>query len=89
MRVYLQAPASSDAAPKFCHLVLAQDLLGHWTLSRETGQQGARSQLRREVFTDQVSAQQAWEHARDQCLQRGFRVMFVEGTDARSAGDLR
>lgn len=86
MRIFLQAPPTGGGAPKYCHLILQQDLLGSWTLLRETGQQGGRASLKREVFFDQESAQSALLAARDQHLRRGFRVMFVEGAEPPTSG---
>ena len=57
-------------------------LLGGWTLVRETGQIGGRSQLKREQDLDQASAQAAFEHARDLQLKKGFQLMFAQGAEA-------
>jgi predicted DNA-binding WGR domain protein len=62
--------------------MLEPDLLGGWTLVRETGQIGGRSSLRREQYLDQASAVAAFEHARDSQLKKGFQLMFVQGADA-------
>ncbi|MCM2335637.1 MAG: hypothetical protein NDI66_02505 [Pseudomonas sp.] len=63
--------------------MLQPDLLGGWTLVRETGQIGGRSSLRREQFLDQAAALAALEHARDQQLKRGFQLMFAQGEPGR------
>ena len=62
--------------------MLQPDLLGGWTLVRETGQIGGRSTVRREQFMDQPSALAALEQARDQQLKRGFLLMFSQGAEA-------
>jgi len=62
--------------------MLQPDLLGGWTLVRETGQIGGRSTVRREQFMDQPSALAALEQARDQQLKRGFQLMFSQGAEA-------
>jgi hypothetical protein len=86
MRIYLQAPPSGGTSPKYCHLILQQDLLGSWTLLRETGQPGGRAALKREVYLDLDTAQAALLAARDQQTRKGLRVMFVEGAEPPPAG---
>ncbi len=82
MRLLLQQRPKGREAPRFVQLMLQPDLLGGWTLLRETGQIGGRSQVRREQFPDQASALKAIEQARDQQLKRGFQLMFAQGADA-------
>lgn len=82
MRLLLQQRPDGPEAPRFVQLMLEADLLGGWTLVRETGQIGGRSQLRREQFLDQASALAALEKARDQQLKRGFQLMFAQGMEA-------
>ena len=82
MRLLLQQRPDGREAPRFVQLTLQPDLLGGWTLLRETGQTGGRSTLRREQFLDQASALSALEQARDQQLRRGFQLMYAEGTGA-------
>lgn len=82
MRLLLQQRPDGREAPRFVQLMLQPDLLGGWTLVRESGQIGGRSTLRREQFLDQASAMAALEAARDQQLKRGFQLMFVQGADA-------
>jgi hypothetical protein len=82
MRLFLQQPPLAGEAPKFVQLTLEQDLLGGWLLSKETGQPGGRSQLKREQYLDRELALAAFEKARDQQVKKGFRVMFAAGADA-------
>lgn len=82
MRLLLQQKPLAGEAPKYVQLVLQQDLLGGWTLLRESGQTGGKSQLRREQFLDRDAALAAFEKARDAQLKRGFHVMFAQGADA-------
>jgi len=82
MRLLLQQRPDGREAPRFVQLQLQPDLLGGWTLLRETGQIGGRSTLKREQFPDQSSAQEALESARDAQLKRGFQLMYVQGADA-------
>ncbi|SFK37745.1 WGR domain-containing protein [Lysobacter sp. cf310] len=84
MRLLLQQRPDGREAPRFVQLMLQPDLLGGWTLVRETGQIGGRSSVRREQFMDRDSAFAALEHARDQQLKRGFQLMFAQGAEAPS-----
>ena len=84
MRLLLQQRPEGREAPRFVQLMLQADLLGGWTLVRETGQIGGKSTVRREQFLDQQAAVAALESARDQQLKRGFQLMFAEGVGARS-----
>jgi predicted DNA-binding WGR domain protein len=78
-------PAGADA-PRYYQIALQQDLLGGWTLFREWGQQGARASSKRELYLERDAAMQAFEHARDAQLKRGFHVMFAQGFDGPGAG---
>ncbi len=82
MRLLLQQRPDGREAPRFVQLQLEPDLLGGWTLVRETGQMGGRSTLRREQHLDQASAVAALEHARDAQLKKGFQLMFAQGVEA-------
>ena len=82
MRLFLQQRPEGAEPPRFVQLMLQPDLLGGWTLVRETGQVGGRSQVRREQFLDRDSAFEALEKARDAQLKRGFQLMFSRGSDA-------
>lgn len=83
MRLLLQQRPAGNETPRFVQLQLQPDLLGGWTLLRETGQIGGRSTLRREQFTDQASALLALEVARDAQLKRGFQLVFAQGEVVR------
>lgn len=83
MRLLLQQRPEGREAPRFVQLMLQPDLLGGWTLLRETGQIGGRSAVRREQFPDQQAAVAALENARDTQLKRGFLLMFAEGEAPR------
>ncbi len=82
MRLLLQQRPDGREAPRFVQLQLQSDLLGGWTLVRETGLIGGRSQLRREQYLDRDSAFAALEHARDLQLKKGFQLMFAQGAEA-------
>ena len=47
MRLLLQQRPDGREAPRFVQLQLQPDLLGGWTLLRESGQIGGRSTLKR------------------------------------------
>jgi len=83
MRLLLQQRPEGREAPRFVQLMLQPDLLGGWTLVRETGQIGGKSTVRREQFLDQQSAVHALETARDAQIKRGFQLMFAEGASPR------
>ena len=82
MRLFLQQRPDGREAPRFVQLQLEADLIGGWTLTRESGQIGGRSTLKREQYADQGSALAALESARDAQLKRGFQLMFAQGADA-------
>ncbi|HET8818194.1 MAG TPA: WGR domain-containing protein [Xanthomonadaceae bacterium] len=82
MRLLLQQRPEGREAPRFVQLMLERDLLGGWSVVRESGQIGGRSQLRRDQFPDQASATAAFEHARDLQLKKGFQVMYSQGAGA-------
>ncbi|HLT43151.1 MAG TPA: WGR domain-containing protein [Luteimonas sp.] len=82
MRLLLQQRPDGREAPRFVQLMLERDLLGGWTLIRESGQVGSRSTVRREQFLEQAEAQAAFERARDLQLKKGFQLMFAQGMDA-------
>ena len=82
MRLLLQQRPDGREAPRFVQLQLQPDLLGGWTLLRETGQIGGRATLKREQYLLQDEANAAFEKARDSHLKRGFQLMFARGADA-------
>lgn len=81
MRIYMQTQPDGGEAPRYVQLVLEQDLLGAWTLYRETGQEGGRRTLKREVYLEGEAALAAFERARDTQLKRGYKVMFAQGME--------
>jgi predicted DNA-binding WGR domain protein len=84
MRIYLQLPADGDQAPRYYQLVLQEDLLGGWTVIRESGRQDIGGRAKREHFASREAAQRALIKARDHQLARGYRVVYTEGD--RDAG---
>ncbi len=78
-------PTNANEVPRYYQITLQQDLLGGWTLAREWGQQGGRISLKREVFLERDDALNAFEHARDTQLKRGFLIMFSQGLEGSHA----
>jgi hypothetical protein len=78
----MQTKPASGEAPRYVQLVLQQDLLGGWTLYRETGTEGGRATLRKELYLDRDSALAAFEQARDRQVKRGYQVMITQGMES-------
>lgn len=81
MRIYMQTPIGEDVVPRYYHLHLQEDLLEGWTLIRESGRQGSGGRVVKTHFQDRESAELALQKARDEQLRRGYRVVFVQGSD--------
>ena len=79
MRVLMQQPTQGLESPRYVSISLQQDLLGGWTLLRESGLIGGKSQLKREQFLETESAIEAFEKARAAHTKKGFQVVFVQG----------
>ena len=82
MRIFMQTKPVAGEAPRYYQILLQQDLLGGWTLTRDWGQPGGRTSSKREVFLERDDALAAFEHARDAQLRRGYHVMFSQGLEA-------
>ena len=82
MRIYMQTMGVSDASPRYYQLLLQEELLGGWSLISEWGAQGARGRSKREDFPGRDEAERALLASRDVQLQRGYRVVFVQGEEA-------
>lgn len=79
MRIYLQTRPVDHTPPKFCHLILQEDLLDGWTIIRETGTQGRAGRIKKDYFTDLDAAEAALTASRDQHIQKGFQIVFMDG----------
>ena len=79
MRVLMQQPPQGQESPRYVSISLQQDLLGGWTLLRESGLIGGKSQLKREQYLETESAIEASEKARAAHTKKGFQVVFVQG----------
>ena len=81
MRIFMQTPATGGEQPKYYQLMLQQDLFGAWILTREWGQPGTRTSLKREQFLDFEAAEAALDRARELQKKKGFQVMFSQGSE--------
>lgn len=79
MRIYMQTLYAADQPLRFYHLHLQPDLLGGWTLVRESGLQGSRGQVTKEHFEQRIDAERSLIRRRDMQLKRGYKVVFREG----------
>lgn len=79
MRIYLQTRPDANAAPRFYHLALQEDLLEGWTLIKESGYQGSKGKVTTQHFENQEDALKTMLQLRDAQLKRGYRVVFVQG----------
>lgn len=75
----MQKPGEDGHPPRFCHLWTQEDLLYGWTLMIEAGVQGSRGRIKRQHYPDWETAEAGLLSARDQQLQRGYRMMIVQG----------
>ena len=83
LRIYMQIPPGDQRPPRFYHLHLQEDLLGGWTLVREWGFQGAGGRVLKDHFADHQLAEQAMLKIRDQQLQKGYRIVFMQAETAK------
>ncbi len=79
MRIYMQNRNQPGEPLRFYHLHLQPDLLGGWTLVRESGIQGGRGQVTREYYENLEDAEKSLIRRRDMQLRRGYRIVFREG----------
>lgn len=80
MRIFMQTPATGGEQPKYYQLMLQRDLLGGWILTREWGQPGVRTSVRREQYLAFEEAEAALDRARELQKKKGFQVMFSQGS---------
>ena len=79
MQTPLAAMADAQRAPRFCHLMVQEDMLEGWTLIKETGYQGSKGRVTRNQFAEQNEAIAALIRERDRQINNGYKVVFVEG----------
>lgn len=77
----MQIPAMEDRPPRFYQLMLQKDLMGGWNLVRNWGETGSRGRVKRDHFAELEEAQAALLKVRDIQLERGYKVMFMQGQD--------
>ena len=82
MRIFMQMAGGGEQPPRYYQLLLQEDLLGGWTLIRESGRQDGGGRVKRENFTSHAAAERALIKERDSQLARGYRIVFVEGDRA-------
>lgn len=81
MRLYMQIPALDDQPARYYQLWLLEDLIDGWTLVREWGQQGRSGRVKKDHFESRDAAEAALIRVRDTQLNRGFKVVFMQGQD--------
>lgn len=81
MRIYLQIPPVDDKPSRYYQLMLLEDLIDGWTLVREWGPVGASGRVKRDHFASRDEAEQAMIRVRDAQLQRGYKVVFMQGQE--------
>ena len=81
MRIYMQTDFMENKSPRYYQIILDRDLLGGWSLVRESGQQGGTGRVTREHYTDLDTAQFALERLRDKQLARGYKIVFIQGQE--------
>lgn len=81
MRIYMQTSPAEGIKLRFFQLHLQADLLGGWTLVKESGQQGSAGKLTRTHFETHEKALSALISVRDKQLNKGFKVVFAEGSN--------
>ncbi len=79
MRIYMQTAVDENSPMRFCQLILQQDLLGGWNLIKERGTQGSCGRLQQAHYDSYAQAEAAMTDARDQLVNKGFRVVFMRG----------
>ncbi len=80
MRIYMQKSAQHDSAPRFYHVLIQKDLLGGWTLVKEWGVQGVAGRVKKQHYSVRDEAEQALLASRDFQIERGYHVVFLQGT---------
>lgn len=85
MRIYLQTDHNESGNLRFVHLLLQEELMGGWTLIRESGKQGSPGTVKREHFENQDEAMDAMIKWRDKNIRRGYRIAFVQGDPQNSS----
>ena len=85
MRLLLQQRPDGREAPRYVQLMLERDLLGAWTLVRETGQAGGRSSVRRDQYLDQAPTE-GWGERESGVLASNIALLQERGVLTPPAG---
>ena len=72
----------NESPPRFYHIFLQEDLMGGWTLVRETGRQGSSGKVTKQYYPTWDEALDALMTLRDKQLKRGYQVVFLQGQAA-------
>jgi hypothetical protein len=75
----MQSKQPNDPNPKYCQLILTEDLFEGWTLTHEWGRQNGSRRLTKKHFPNHESAEDALMDIRDKQIENGFKVMFIQG----------
>ncbi len=78
----MQIPALEGRPPRFYQLAIQRDLINGWSLVREWGQQGSSGRVKKDHFSDWDRAVEAMLRIRDTQLQRGYKVVFMQGQES-------
>ncbi len=78
----MQIPALEGRPPRFYQLAIQRDLINGWSLVREWGQEGSSGRVKKDHFTDWDRAVDAMLRIRDTQLQRGYKVVFMQGQES-------
>ncbi|MCW8825558.1 MAG: WGR domain-containing protein [Gammaproteobacteria bacterium] len=81
MRIYLQVQSEPGLPVRYYQIQLQPDMLGGWGVVREWGFQGRSGTVRRNHYDSHDEAMDALEKVRNQQLQKGYRVMFMQGEE--------
>ena len=83
MRIYMQTPPLDGIPPRFYQLQIQEDMIDGWTLIRESGIQGNRSNSFKKTHDEcREDAEQALLTRRDQQLRKGFHTTCATGLSA-------
>lgn len=82
MRIYLQIQGEPGQPVRYYQIQLQPDMLGGWGVIREWGFQGRSGTVRRSHYDSHDEAMAALTKIRSQQLNRGYRVMFVQGEES-------
>ena len=78
----MQMPGADAKPMRFYHIILQQDLLGGWTLIKETGFQGGAGRVTKAHFDVWEDAETAMIKVLDAQSQKGYRVVFIDGHES-------